>query len=197
MSRSSLTAMPFARLRQFCLLPYSPCSTTSGARDEPEPADGACFSNDSSTGTGAVTSVRRLVGAVERATAAMGPPRSMLGEVDVVAVGREASRLGSCRSPASQARKALTCCSDRSAGQTVLHSQASQIEPPSRNPLSTSESQVPLALAPALLHRLAQHGRQGSHLAARRRPRDPARCARREALGERQARRSQARRARR
>lgn len=63
-SRPSFVAMPFARLLQFCLLPYKPWSTTRGAfEDDPLPF-GSCDSNESLTGAGPELRCRRAVSAV-------------------------------------------------------------------------------------------------------------------------------------
>lgn len=62
MSRSIRFAIPLARLLQFCLLPNKPCSTTTGARDEPEGA--ACFSDESVTdGVGVAAAYARRAAA--------------------------------------------------------------------------------------------------------------------------------------
>lgn len=66
MSRPSRWASPFARLRQFCLLPKRPCRTTSGGFDE---SAAACFSDASRTVLPATVARQRCCRAMDdRAT---------------------------------------------------------------------------------------------------------------------------------
>jgi len=51
-SLPNFEAIPFAKLLQFCLLPYSPCSTTKGGLEDDWPAAGSCDSYASLTGEG-------------------------------------------------------------------------------------------------------------------------------------------------